>query len=153
MRNSAIIACFVSSGLLLCVHAGASPIIFSVGGDNTTASIQATVDAFRTAVGNPNNLNNAGPILGGRREINWDGGGGVSATTPPVTPFNTFLNRGAQFTTPGTGLTQATPDGLGVLVNNRLMEPISAPSARCACSPRSEAISPTVSFPSPEATP
>ena len=46
----------------------------------------------------------------GRREINWDGGGGVFATTLPVTPFNVFLNtRGAQFTTPGTGLTQAPP--------------------------------------------
>ena len=40
----------------------------------------------------------------GRREINWDGGG-ASTTTAPVTPFNVFLNtRGAQFTTPGTGL-------------------------------------------------
>ena len=33
------------------------------------------------------------------------------ATTPPVTPFNVFLNRGAQFTTLGVGLTQAPPSG------------------------------------------
>ena len=34
-------------------------------------------------------------------------------TTPPITPFNTFLNtRGAQFTTRGTGLSQAAPAGL-----------------------------------------
>ena len=90
----------------------ASPILFSVGGDNTTASIQTTVDAFRAALGNPNNGNAAGPLGGGRREINWDGGGGVDATTAPVTPFNVFLNtRGAQFTTPGTGLSQAPPSG------------------------------------------
>jgi len=90
----------------------ASPILFSVGGDNTTASIQATVDAFRAALGNPNNGNAPGPLAGGRREINWDGGGGVATTTAPVTPFNVFLNtRGAQFTTPGTGLSQAPPAG------------------------------------------
>ena len=62
----------------------------------------------------------------GRREINWDGGNPpVDNTTPtPVTPFNVFLNtRGAQFTTPGIGLTQAPPSGgpeggLEVLFNN-----------------------------------
>ena len=39
----------------------------------------------------------------GRREINWDGGDPtIMDTTPPVTPFNVFLNtRGSQFTTPG----------------------------------------------------
>jgi hypothetical protein len=99
--------------------AAATPIVFQVGGTNLTASIQPTVDAFRAALGNPNNGNAPGPIVGGRREINWDGGGGVSTTTAPVTPFNTFLNtRGAQFTTSGAGLTQATPDGLATLASN-----------------------------------
>jgi hypothetical protein len=38
---------------------------------------------------------------------------------PPVTPFNVFLNtRGGQFTTPGIGLSQATPSGLAALFNN-----------------------------------
>ena len=102
----------------MAVSVSAAPVTFVVGGSANTASIQGAVDAFRTALGNPNNANAAGTI-GGRREINWDGGGGVSATTPPVTPFNVFLDtRGGQFTTAGTGLTQATPDGLGVLVGN-----------------------------------
>jgi hypothetical protein len=36
-----------------------------------------------------------------------------------VTPFNVFLNtRGSQFTTPGTGLSQATPAGLADLFKN-----------------------------------
>ena len=62
---------------------------------------------------NPNNGNNPGLLTSGRREINWDGGGtNIMDTTPPVTPFNVFLNtRGAQFTTPGTGLSQAPPSG------------------------------------------
>ena len=102
------------------------PIIFQAAGP-TADSIQSTVDAYRAALGDPNNANNPGPLASGRREINWDGGGPpVDNTTPlpPVTPFNVFLNtRGGQFTTLGIGLTQAPPaggpeGGLEVLFNN-----------------------------------
>ena len=88
-----------------------SPVaVFQAAGPNA-ASIQSAVDAFRAALGDPNG-NVAGPLPSGRREINWDGGGGVDATTAPVTPFNVFLNtRGGQFTTPGIGLSQAPPSG------------------------------------------
>jgi len=104
--------------------AAAGPVTFSVGGDSTAASIQATVDSFRAALGNPNNGNAPGPLAGGRREINWDGGGS-NATTPAVTPFDVFLNtRGALFATPGTGLSQATPDGLALLFVNPTYETI-----------------------------
>ena len=100
------------------------PVVFQAAG-STAASIQSTVDAFRNALGNPNG-NNPPPLdRSGRREINWDGGNpNVLDTTAPVTPFNTFLNnRGAQFTTPGVGLSQAPPsggpqDGLVGLFNN-----------------------------------
>ena len=99
------------------------PIVFQAAGP-TAASIQSTVDAFRAALGNPNNLNAPGPLATGRREINWDGGGANTTTDAPVTPFNVFLNtRGGQFTTPGTGLSQAPTSGgpqggLAVLFNN-----------------------------------
>ena len=87
------------------------PTVFQAAGP-TVASIQSSVDAFRTALGNPNNGNAIGPLASGRREINWDGGGANDTTTAPVTPFNVFLNtRGGQFTTPGTGLSQAPPSG------------------------------------------
>jgi hypothetical protein len=99
------------------------PIVFQAAGP-TAASIQSAVDEFRAALGDPNG-NDAGPLPGGRREINWDGAvPGTNTTTAPVTPFNVFLNtRGAQFTTPGTGLSQAPPSGgpqggLAVLFNN-----------------------------------
>src|SRR5678816_1568129 len=101
-----------------------APTVFQAAGP-TAASIQGTVDAFRAALGDPNNGNNPGPLSSGRREINWDGGDpNIMDTTPPVTPFNVFLNtRGAQFTTPGIGLSQAPPSGgpqggLAVLFNN-----------------------------------
>lgn len=99
------------------------PTVFQAAGPNA-ASIQSSVDAFRAALGNPNNGNNTAQ-LAGHREINWDGVGGVdTTTTAPVTPFNAFLNtRGSQFTTPGIGLSQAPPSGgaqggLAVLFNN-----------------------------------
>jgi hypothetical protein len=95
------------------------PAVFQAAG-TTAGSIQSTVDAFRAALGNPNNGNNPGQLASGRREINWDGGNpNVVATTAPVTPFDVFLNtRGAQFTTPGLGLSQATPLGIAGLFNN-----------------------------------
>jgi hypothetical protein len=86
-----------------------APIIFQAAGPSAN-SIQSAVDEFRAALGEPNG-NDPGQ-LSGRREINWDGGGGNATTTDPVTPFNVFLNtRGGQFTTPGVGLTQAPPSG------------------------------------------
>jgi hypothetical protein len=86
-------------------------MVFQAAGP-TPESIQGTVDAFRAALGEPNNGNDPGPLDSGRREINWDGGGANDTTTDPVTPFNVFLDsRGAQFITPGTGLSQAPPSG------------------------------------------
>jgi hypothetical protein len=91
----------------------AAPVFFEVGGSAQTSSIQATVDAFRAALGDPNNGNAPGPLASGRREINWDGGGPpVDANGPGGTPFNVFLNtRGGQFITDGTGFLQAPPSG------------------------------------------
>jgi hypothetical protein len=101
------------AAVVLAVPTGATAFtVFSDSGANA-AAITDTVDAFRAALGNPNNANNAGPLATGRREINWDGGGPpVIDGTAPVTPFTVFQNtRGATFTTPGTGLTQAAATG------------------------------------------
>jgi hypothetical protein len=109
-RASALVVSLAALGSL---PAGAAPVTFSVGGTDAPSSIQATVDAFRAALGNPNNGNVAGPLASGHREINWDGGGPpVDANAAGGTPFNVFLNnRGAQSTTPGTGFVQAPPSG------------------------------------------
>lgn len=97
----------LASALLLMVlawtvEASAIPTTFTASGA-TAGDIQGSVDSFRNSLGNPNN----GNAVGGRREINWDGGTATDGTLA-VTPFTVFQNtRGATFTTPGIGLTQA----------------------------------------------
>jgi len=104
-------------GLLLPELVHAAPITTSASG-SAAADIQAAVDAFRTALGNPNNANNAGPLVGGRREINWDGGG-ATTPSPGATPFTVFQNtRGATMTTPGSGFNQAAPADLALQFAN-----------------------------------
>jgi hypothetical protein len=97
--------------LALTPSALAATIVIKDAGP-TTVNILDDVNAFRAALGAPDNLNNAGPRPGGRREINWDGGGATNGTAP-ATPFTTFLNppatRGILLTTPGTGLQQSLP--------------------------------------------
>lgn len=88
--------------------------VFQAAGPSGS-SIQSTVDQFRDAIGGNDNKNNPGPLAVGRREINWDGGGST-ATSVGVTPFDVFLNnRGNRSTTSGTGFVQATPAGLAQL--------------------------------------
>jgi hypothetical protein len=104
------------------------PVVFQAAGP-TVESIQSTVDAFRAALGNPNNGNAAGPLASGRREINWDGGGNNQTTAVSGNPLAAFqITRGALFTTPdGKGFVQAPasadpalfpPGGMAGLFNN-----------------------------------
>jgi hypothetical protein len=90
-----------------------APTVFQAAGPNI-ASIQGMVDQYRAVLGAANNGNNAGPLVDGHREINWDGAGGVAVDTAPApTPFEGFRNtRGARFITPGTGFVQATAQGM-----------------------------------------
>ena len=107
--NGAAVRATLGVTALILLHvatARAGFLTFSAGGDSTAASIQSTVDAFRTALGDPNNGNNPGPLASGRREINWDGGGAATATSS-TSPLTAFTNtRGATMTTAGTGLLQ-----------------------------------------------
>lgn len=92
-------------------HGFVAPKVFQASGPNI-ASIQSSVDQYRKALGDPSNGNTLAEVEKGRREINWDGAVPTDVTTPPVNPFNTFINtRGAQFITPGVGLSQGPPAG------------------------------------------
>jgi hypothetical protein len=94
----------VMVGLLCAVGTGsawAGPVVREASGP-TAASIQAVVDQFRADLG-PNNGVTPGSQPGGRREINWDGGGAAAPPTIDGSPLTRFAARGATFATPGTG--------------------------------------------------
>ncbi len=65
---------------------------------NAQVGIQATVDAFRADLGNPNNGNAVGSQGPGRRQITWDGGDNDAAPARlPSDFFNAVAPRGAIF--------------------------------------------------------
>jgi len=71
-----------------------------------TGNIQAKIDEFRAALGDPSNGGTAGEQASGRREISWDGAGANPFNNRndfPAAFFNTNVKSGALFTTPGTG--------------------------------------------------
>ncbi|MEO8348588.1 MAG: hypothetical protein ABI610_06715, partial [Acidobacteriota bacterium] len=109
MRNRLVLATafsFVSSTVF-----GAA-VTFSASGANP-ASIQATVDAYRTALG-ALNPNVAGSFPSGRREINWDGVPDAFAAPNnlPANFFNVNSPRGVVFSTPGTGFQVSANSGI-----------------------------------------
>jgi hypothetical protein len=106
-----------------------APLVFQAAGPSA-ASIQATVDEFRAALGVDNNGSTPGPLSDGHREINWDGGGSTATSISP-TPFAGFLlTRGALFVTPGDGFVQAPASGLAETFTNPTYETIFQPFSR-----------------------
>jgi len=103
---------FAVVALLTASPVMAGPVVREAAGANA-AAIQAAVDQFRADLGGPNNGNTAGSQPGGRREINWDGGGATAPSAVFPTPMPTFQARGATFVTPGSGFSisgQPTPE-------------------------------------------
>jgi hypothetical protein len=71
-----------------------------------SGNIQAKIDEFRLALGDPSNGGTAGEQPAGRREISWDGAGANPFNNKndfPAAFFNTNVKSGAVFTTPGSG--------------------------------------------------
>lgn len=99
---------------LLCLTSGgaawAGPVVRAAA-VVSPLTVQATVDQFRADLG-PNNGLVAGSQAGGRREINWDGGG-----PDPIFDGNLmtrFAARGAFFRTSGTGFETSAASGASV---------------------------------------
>lgn len=106
--------------------ANAVPTQFVAAGASA-ASIQATVDAFRTALGTLN-PNTPGSLGSGRREINWDGVPDAFSSPNAFPPD--FFNgnvvgraRGAEFSTPGTGFQVSANAASGVPVEFGNIDP------------------------------
>ena len=89
--------------------ASAGPVVRAATGPNA-ASILAAVDQFRNDLG-PNNGLVTGSQAGGRREINWDGGGPAAPPTIDGTVLTRFAGRGATFVTDGTGFETSAAAG------------------------------------------
>lgn len=95
--------------------------VFSASGPDA-ASIQATVDSFRAALGTLR-LPGVGSFGSGRREINWDGvpDGFSDPNSLPGDFFNVNSPRGVVLSTPGTGFlvsateAVATPERFGFI--------------------------------------
>lgn len=96
----ALAAVFAASA----VPASAAQIDVFSGSGADAAAITPFVNQFRASLGDPNNANAAGTQGGGRREINWDGGGNAAAATVFANPLVLFASRGNISTTPGTGM-------------------------------------------------
>ena len=122
------------------------PTVFQAAGPSVEA-IQSSVDAFRAALGDPNNANDPGPLASGRREINWDGGGGIDTTTARSRRSTCSWTAAAASSPPRGRAFRRLPQRAGpraALQSSSTIRPTqtsSAPSARCACSPRSAATS------------
>ena len=101
MKHTAIAAAAaaIAASAALASSASAAPVVTKATGADA-AAIQAAVDQFRNALGADNGGNP--PAADGRRQINWDGVPD-QRSAPSFMPENNFRNRGALFSTPGTG--------------------------------------------------
>jgi hypothetical protein len=109
--------------LALAQRAEGSSITFSATAVNA-AGIQATVDAYRAALGTLN-PNVAGSFGSGRREINWDGVPDAlsAANNLPANFFNVNSPRGVVLSTPGTGFQVSATAASGTPVEFSNIDP------------------------------
>ena len=99
--------------MLLSQTVTAAPLVYKAYGA-TPASIQAAVDGYRAALGQPNNGATPGSQFWGRREINWDGVPD-SFSAPyklPANFFNVNSPRGAVFLSIGHGFQVSGKSGI-----------------------------------------
>jgi hypothetical protein len=94
--------------------AAATPVVRSAGGDATPASITGARDQFRTDLGGGTVAGSNGSFGDLRREINWDGvpDGFSAPNNLPPNFFNSNSPRGAEFSTPGSGVQVSANNGV-----------------------------------------
>jgi hypothetical protein len=100
---AAVSAAFLPAASPAAAAVDAAPVAPAVtkidGAAANAAGLKPTVDAYRTLLGDPDNLSKPGSQPAGRREINWDGVPDARSA-PNLLPndfFNTTVTRGAEF--------------------------------------------------------
>ena len=114
MQTKLFLGALSAVSLALPSLAAATPVVRSAGGDSTPASISGARDQFRVDLGGGTVAGPNGSFGDVRREINWDGTpDGVSAPNNlPANFFNSNSPRGAEFSTPGTGVQVSANSGI-----------------------------------------
>jgi hypothetical protein len=114
MKMKLIFSALSIASLGLSSLAIASPIVRSAGGDSTPASITDVRDQFRVDLGGGTVAGPNGSFGDARREINWDGtpDGFSAPNNLPGNFFNSNSPRGAEFSTPGTGVQVSANSGV-----------------------------------------
>jgi len=82
---------------------------------SSASTTQSTIDQFLADLGGVNNGSATGPFASGFRSINWDGVSSAASAPNNLAP-NAFANRGAIFSTPGTGFQVSAGSGSGTPV-------------------------------------
>jgi len=113
MTNSHIARLLVSAAACaLAPQLQAAPVVTVFESAGTIATVTATRDAFRTAIGGGTTAGANGSFGGLRREVNWDGVPDARSDPNPLPAdfFNVNSPRGVVFSTPGSGfLVSANP--------------------------------------------
>ncbi len=114
MKMKLILSALSVASLGVSSLAIASPIVRSAGGDSTPASITGARDQFRADLGGGTVAGPNGSFGDARREINWDGtpDGFSAPNNLPGNFFNSNSPRGAEFSTPGTGVQVSANSGV-----------------------------------------
>jgi len=113
MQMKLILTALAAISLGLPSLAAAEAVIRSAGGDATPASIASARDQFRVDLGGGTVAGPNGSFGDARREINWDGvpDGFSAPNNLPPNFFNSNSPRGAEFSTPGSGVQVSANSG------------------------------------------
>jgi hypothetical protein len=114
MHMNLILGAVSAISLGLSSFAAATPVVRSAGGDATPASITGARDQFRADLGGGTVAGPNGLFGDVRREINWDGTPNNFSAPNNLPPnfFNSNSPRGAEFSTPGSGVQVSANSGV-----------------------------------------
>ena len=140
-------------GLAMAAPAAAGPVVREAAGSGPGSNSGGGGCSSAPDLGGVNNGNTPGSQPGGRREINWDGGGADAPGHPGPQPDDALQQSGRRLHDAGHRVRDQRPAIAGVRRDQcRLSRRCSCPSAARACSRRSTATSWTCGSSCPAST-